>query len=79
MPNNDFVTRPILQQELKKVENKIDDGFRKIDRRFRSLDNKLIKKLNIIIEGFDRPILDHEKRIVKIEDHLGFPGTTSQI
>ncbi len=57
----------------------IKDLDKKTGTRLKRLENKIIGKLNIIIKGFDRPILDHEKRTVKIEDHLGFPKTPSQI
>ena len=51
----------------------MDTGFKRTDKRLKSLENRIIKKLNIIAEFFDKPILEYEKRIKRVEDHLGFP------
>jgi len=55
----DLVSKDYLRKELKLQGNRIV--------------NKIIKKLNIVINGFDRLYLNHEKRIRKVEQNLGIP------
>ena len=77
MNANAYITKAVLRQELARSEERtiasMDAGFAKVDKRFKSLENRIIKKLNIIAEFFDQPILDHEKRIKRVETHLGLP------
>lgn len=54
------------KDDIKKLRNDMKKGFK-------SLENKTIKKLNIVINGFDRICLNHEKRIIKVEQNLGIP------
>ena len=55
----DLISKGYLRKELKLQENRII--------------NKMIKKLNIVINGFDLLGLNHEKRIRKVEQNLGIP------
>lgn len=73
MSTGNLVTKQVLQQELGKLKDRMDTGFKRTDKRLKSLENRIIKKLNIIAEFFDKPILEYEKRIKRVEDHLGFP------
>lgn len=81
MATSNLVTKHDLQQELKKVENRLENrmdiGFKRVDSRFTRLENKIIKKLNIIAEFFDKPILEYEKRIIRVENHLGLGEMTN--
>ena len=81
MATSNLVTKHDLQQELKKVENRLENrmdiGFKRVDSRFTRLEIKIIKKLNIIAEFFDKPILEYEKRIIRVENHLGLGEMTN--
>lgn len=50
MATNNLVTKHDLQQELKKVENRLENrmdiGFKKVDSRFTRLENKIIRVEN---------------------------------
>ncbi len=48
-----------------------------LDKRLSRLEKKIIGKLNLIIKAFDRPLLEHEKRIGRVENHLGLPPYAS--
>lgn len=50
-----------LRKDMRKMENRIV--------------NKIIKKLNIVINYFDRSNLSLDKRVTRIERHLGFTST----
>ena len=50
-----------LRKDMGKMENRIV--------------NKIINKLNIVINYFDRSHLSLDKRVTRIEGHLGFTST----
>jgi len=38
----------------------------------RKMEKRLMKKINMVIDYFDKGNIDLEKRVTKIENHLGF-------
>ncbi len=59
----DYVTK----NEFKSFEGRLDERFANIDKKFSNID----KKLRTIINFFDKSWLNHEKRIKRVENHLG--------
>lgn len=74
------VTKPELQQELKKYATKED--LKEALKKYATKDDlkkgfsKMNKKLDIIINFFDHEVLDHEKRITRLENHTGLAPLT---
>lgn len=73
---NKYVTHDDLKIELDKQKGSIIDlTHRDLKRELKltenRLMNKIIKKLNVVINGFDRMYLGQEKRIRGVEQHLG--------
>ncbi|PIZ58758.1 hypothetical protein COY20_03160 [Candidatus Shapirobacteria bacterium CG_4_10_14_0_2_um_filter_40_12] len=67
-----------IREEIKPVNDqldKVDKRFDKVDTQFNKVGkqfNKIHKDLKIIINYFDHNSANHETRITKIEQHLGF-------
>lgn len=60
-----------LEQKLEeKLEQKLEQKLKPIKRDL----NYLKKTLSVAIRRFDETDVNHEKRILKIEDTLGFPS-----
>lgn len=62
------VVERVLENKLQKKLEPIKKDIKIINKRL----NKIQKDLTITINYFDKNSIDHEKRIMKIENHLGF-------
>lgn len=57
----------LTKEDLSKIDKKIDITIKK---RLDLFENRITKKLNLLISFFDNDFVSHENRITRIEKHL---------
>lgn len=60
----------LSNDDLVKIDNLIEKRLSPMEKR---LNRKLDKKLDLIISFFDKIVVNHTKRIDKLEKHTGIP------
>lgn len=74
-----FTTKQDLHEMEERIEARIitllDDRIEKVEKRFnhklRTLENRITKKLNLIIDSFDSEMSSFNRKIERIETHVG--------